>query len=136
MARVSKLILSNKQQEDLSDQLTGVIGKMKAPLANQFLNEFLGREEKIMLVKRLAIIALIHEGRPIHRIATYLHVSESTVAKLNERYKKNQFASTINALTGNKVDYKKFIQLLDTIVTFGSILPHRGYVLKLKRKNI
>jgi uncharacterized protein YerC len=114
----------------LFDQFTGVIGRMKSALAEEYLNEFLGREEKIMLAKRLAIIALVHEGRPLHRIATYLHVSESTVAKIHERYKKDHFTATIQALTGNKVDYKKFIQLLDTILTVGGIMPHRNYILK------
>lgn len=77
-----------------------------------------------MLAKRLAIIALIHEKRPIHRIATHLHVSETTVANLQKRYEQDAFCNTIKVLTHNKTDYTQFIRLLDSILTVGGIMPH------------
>lgn len=130
MARLSKLTLSDEVQGELTIQLTEVIGRMNADLAQKFLSEFFGNEEKIMFAKRLAIIALIHEQRPIHRIATHLHVSETTVAKINDRYQRNEFENTIKSLTKNKIDYADFIKLLDSIITVGGIMPHRNYTIK------
>ncbi len=133
MARLSKETLSDEQQADLSLQLTEVIGRMNAELAQKFLSEFLGPEEKIMLAKRLAIIALLHEGRPIHRIAVYLHVSETTVAKISDRYDQDEFCFTIQALTKNKTDYNRFINILDSILSIGDMLPSRNYIIKPRR---
>jgi hypothetical protein len=85
-----------------------------------------------MLAKRLAIITLIHEKRPIHRIATYLHVSETTVANLKRRYDEDEFCNTLRALTKNKADYTQFIDLLDSILTVGGIMPRRNSHIKIK----
>jgi uncharacterized protein YerC len=133
MARVSKQSLSSTQENELVAQLTEVMGRMNATAAEHFIFEFFGREEKIMFAKRLAIIALIHEQRPLHRIAVYLHVSETTVGKLSDRYERGEFRSTIQALTKNKTDYTKFLDLLDSILTVGGIMPHRNYIIKSKR---
>lgn len=84
-----------------------------------------------MLAKRLAIIALIHEKRAVHRIATYLHTSETTVANLKKRYEENEFCYTIKALTKNKTNYLQFIDLLDSILTVGGIMPYRNSHIKL-----
>lgn len=46
MARVSKDNLSNKQVSDIESQLTEVIGKMNAKLAQHFIFEFFGPEKK------------------------------------------------------------------------------------------
>ena len=132
MARVSKQTLTQQQESELAHQLTEVVGRLNSDLAQKFVTEFFGKEEKLMLAKRLAIIALLSEGRPIHRIATYLHVSESTVAKLYERYERHEFDYTIKALTKNKKDYTEFIAILDSILTVGGIMPHRNYIIKRK----
>ncbi len=133
MARISKQILSKNEQDQLINQLTEVMGRMNSTMAEHFIFEFFGREEKIMLAKRLAIIALIHEHRPLHRIAVHLHVSETTVGKLCNRYERGEFDHTIKTLTKNKTDYTKFLDLLDSILTVGGIMPHRNYVIKSKR---
>ena len=133
MARVSKQTLSESEQDKLITQLTDVMGRMNASMAEHFIFEFFGREEKIMLAKRLAIIALIHEHRPLHRIAVHLHVSETTVGKLCDRYERGEFQHTIQSLTKNKTDYTKFLDLLDSILTVGGMMPHRNYVIKTKR---
>ena len=133
MARISKQILSENEQGQLITQLTEVIGRMNATMAEHFIFEFFGREEKIMLAKRLAIIALIHEHRPLHRIAVHLHVSETTVGKLCNRYERGEFDYIIKTLTKNKTDYTKFLDLLDSILTVGGIMPHRNYIIKSKR---
>lgn len=133
MARISKQALSQTEQNELLTQLTTVIGRMTNDIATHFIDEFFGQEEKIMLAKRLAIIALIHEGRPLHRIAVYLHVSETTVGKLCERYDRDEFSTTIIALTKNKTNYNKFIAILDSILTVGGIMPHRNYILRQKK---
>ena len=93
--------------------------------------EFFGPEEQIMLAKRLAVIALLHEKRPLHRISLYLHMSETTVAGLQKRYKEKEFEFTIKTLTKNKNNYLQFIELLDSILTVGGLMPQRNSHIKI-----
>lgn len=132
MARISKQKLNIEKQSQLISQLTDVLGRINKQQATNFISEFFGEEERLMIAKRLAIIALIHEKRPLHRIATHLHVSETTVANLHKRYKQEEFSNTIRALTKNKTDYKKFIDLLDSILTVGGIMPRRNTPIRIK----
>lgn len=133
MARISKQALSEQQQADLSRQLTEVIARMDIFQTQNFLSEFFGKEEKIMFAKRLAIIVLLHHDRPIHRIATYLHVSEATVLKLHHRYERGEFNCTLETLHKNKKVFTEFIAILEAILTVGGTMPYKNYVIKQKR---
>ena len=133
MARISKQTLTAEEQSQLISQLTDVLGRINKEQADNFIFEFFGKEERLMIAKRLATIALIHEKRPVHRIATYLHTSETTVQNLQRRYEQGRFSNTIKSLTKNKTDYKKFIDLLDSILTVGGIMPHRNTPIRIPR---
>jgi uncharacterized protein YerC len=133
MARISKQTLTTAEQSHLISQLTDVLSRVNKDQANDFIFEFFGKEERMMIAKRLAIIALIHEKRPIHRIATHLHTSETTVKNLKSQYEQNRYSCTIKALTKNKIDYKKFVDLLDSILTVGGIMPYRNTPIRIPR---
>jgi uncharacterized protein YerC len=134
MARLSKNKLTEEHQQELLLQLTSTIGWVNKNLAKDFLSEFFGKEEKVMLAKRLAIIVLLNEKRPIHRIAEHLHTSETTVKNLKDRYDSGQFETTIRVITKNKVDYKKYIDLLDSILTVGGIMPYRNTPIRIPNR--
>lgn len=131
MARVSKNSLSKETEVLLIDQMTEVIGRISQTQASGFIFEFLGKEEKIMLAKRLAAITMIHEGGSTYAIGNRLHISPSTVGKLYDRYNRGDFSNTIKALTKNKTDYKQFLAILDSILTVGGIMPRRNSRIKL-----
>jgi hypothetical protein len=55
------------------------------------------------------------------------------VAKLAYRYHKGDFNQIITSLTKSKKNYIAVLELIDSILTVGGIMPHRNYVLKRKR---
>jgi len=119
MARVSKNNSSKETEVLLIDQMTEVIGRISQTQATGFIFEFLGKEEKIMLAKRLAAITMIHEGGSSYAISNILHISPSTVVKLYDRYNRGDFSNTIKALTKNKKDYRELLETIDFILRAG-----------------
>jgi|SRR3989344_2060540 len=133
MVRVSKNRLTEEHLQQLIKQLTDVIGRLNAGQASQFIYEIFGKEEKEIFAKRLAIILMINEGRSLYSIARLLQVSDTTVGKIYDRYKRNEFTHTIKALTKNKTDYKRFVDLVDSILTVGGIMPRRNTPIRIRR---
>lgn len=133
MVRVSKNRLENSHLNQLLHQLTDVIGRLDSHQAHGFINEIFGKEEKEIFAKRLAIILMINEGRSLYSIARLLHVSDTTVGKIYDRFERGEFSNTIKALTKNKTDYKKFVDILDSILTVGGIMPHRNTPIRIPR---
>jgi len=133
MVRVSRNRLSDAHLQQLINQFTDVMGRLGANQAHHFVFELFGKEEKEIFAKRLAIVLMIHEGRSLYSIARLLQVSDTTVGKLFDRYERGEFAHTIKALTKNKTDYKRFLNLIDSILTVGGIMPQRNTPIKIPR---
>ncbi len=131
--RLSKNRLTTNQRSELIGQFTEVLGKLTKNQAHDFYAELFGYEEKEIFAKRLAIILMLHEKRSGYAIACLLKVSETTVAKLAYRYHKGDFNQIITSLTKSKKNYISVLELIDSILTVGGIMPHRNYVLKRKR---
>ncbi len=132
--RLSKDRLSEVQREHLISQFADVLGKLNKGQARMFYEELFGYEEKEIFAKRLAIVLMLHEGRSCYSIAQRLKVSETTVAKLFERYARKEFSHIIESLTKSKKNYTDLLILIDSILTVGGIMPHRNYIIKTKRK--
>jgi len=115
MPRASKAILSNKELEDLFMDLSGVINSLpsKAKVA-EFLDEFLTKEEKIMLSKRLTLLALLYSARPLPTIQQTLGMSNESMRKYNisARFKSEEFKNHIIKI-GNKRKHKDFFAKLE-----------------------
>jgi Trp operon repressor len=126
MVNVSKKRLPEKQLTELVTQLTEVLGRLSTRQAHCFVNEFLGREEKEVLAKRLAIVVLIDRHHSLYSIARKLAVSPTTVGKLYDRYERKEFVQTLSALKKNKRDYVAFLDTLDSFLHLGGLLPHYG----------
>lgn len=87
MPQVSKHKLSNKAEKQLIECLNLVFSTIsKQDEMIRFLNAFLTNTEKLMLAKRLAIVVLLSENLPDSQIATSLHVTRITVAKMRYYY--------------------------------------------------
>lgn len=124
MARVSKRRLPEKELQGLSQQLSGVIGRLNSRQVEHFLKEFLGPEEKEVLAKRLAVVIMLHEGHSRYATAELLRMSQTTVGTIAERYKRGTYNATLTMLRKNKKDYLAFLDTLDSILHLGGILPH------------
>lgn len=79
MGRVSKRGINRKLEEELEDQLSFTISSLTdKDEINTFLNEFLTKEEKIMLGKRLLLYMLLYKGFTNTQINSILSLSHET----------------------------------------------------------
>ena len=119
MARISKQALEGSYSDDLTDQLAEIIGNLSADQASNFLTEFFGPEEKLMLAKRLAAVVMIHEKHTLYAVAHTLKISHATAKTIKARYNLGHFKATLRGLHKNKTDYGAFLDTLDLILRAG-----------------
>lgn len=87
MGRVSKRVINKELQKELEDQLSFIISSLvDKNEINLFLDEFLTREEKIMLGKRLILYVLLYKGFTSTQIHNILGMSFETIRWYKEIY--------------------------------------------------
>lgn len=110
-------VLLNK----LLGKLISVLGKAKDKNhLHLILKELLTRTEKTMLAKRLAVILLLSDNIPQHRIAEILKVSPTTVTKMSLLMEIGKYNAILNISKKEKLDLEKIVM---NILTVGGIMP-------------
>ena len=102
MSRVSKKPLHKKMQAELEEQLLVIISSLNnKQQTNAFLDEFLTKEEKLMLGKRLILYILLYKGWTSTDIHTILSMSYETIRWYKQIYenKPEVFKEMINRLS-------------------------------------
>ena len=85
MPRVSKQTLEPEIQKEVHQSLVDLLTSFESkPSLNKFLFEFLTREEKLMLAKRIALYIALAEGYDYREISQSLKVSFETIRKARE----------------------------------------------------
>ena len=80
MPRVSKNKLTEKQLYEISDMFLNLISQLTVKNdVEDFLDNFLTPEEKVMLAKRLMVFIMIVSGYQTEDIKSTLHVSHETI---------------------------------------------------------
>ncbi len=126
MPKVSKVPLAQQDETALFIQLTKLFSK-KSDLETQgILGDLLGYEEKLMFAKRFAIIAMLWKKQSLYSIAQKLHVSSSTVARIQMNYKRDAYSSIIETLDHRSASIMEILKALDEVLHLGGILPHYG----------
>jgi uncharacterized protein YerC len=87
------------------------------------LDELLTSTEKVMLAKRLAVIAMVSSDIPHERISQVLKLSPTTVAKLSLGVEVGKYKTIVKLSGKEKIDLEKIIWLL---LTAGGIMPPRA----------
>ena len=126
MTHISKHKLSDRHLEKLFNQLGETFSKLDKNNSTMFLNEFFGKEEKIMFAKRLASIAMCIENNSPYRIGQLLKMSPSTIERIKLKYEIGKYKEIEKILTGNKKDYEQFWETLDVILRAGMPPMGRG----------
>ncbi len=121
MGRVSKQVINKELIEDLEEQLSFIIVSFKTDQeTSSFLNEFLTKEEKMMLGKRLALYMMLYKGMTSKQIHSSLSMSFETIRWYKQVYenKPDAFKKEIEKLINRKKSkelWKKIEKILKPI---------------------
>ncbi|MES2135160.1 MAG: Trp family transcriptional regulator [Patescibacteria group bacterium] len=88
-----------------------------------FLDEFFTNTERIMLAKRLAIIALLLRGMSPYRIQKTLMISPSTIARLQLKLERGKL-KRVEEILRESLELKGFWEKIETLLEIA--LPPRG----------
>lgn len=132
MTNISKKVLNSKQEAALADQFFNVLAKKPADKVETLLVSLLGYEEKLMIVKRFAVIIMLWRKCTKYEIAQKLRVSTSTVSRIEDNYRNNKYADIITMLENKGVSVVAILEGIDSALHLGGILPHYGMTHKME----
>lgn len=124
MTNVSKQPLATKAQKQLFEQFAALLALTSTAEASGLYYELFTPAERVMFVKRIAVIALLQQSYSPYRIAVTLHMSETTVAKIMERYDKGAFETIQQLLQKRNFNRDVFWKTLELLLTAG--MPSQG----------
>jgi Trp operon repressor len=121
MPHVSNRKIDPKLSEKLYKKLISVIERAQNKDSLHYvINELFTQTEKVMLAKRLAIVLLLSDNIPQHRITEILKVSPTTVAKISLLIEIGKYKNILEISKKEKVDLEKIVW---QILTVGGIMP-------------
>lgn len=118
MTRVSRARLDQKRLEELKEHFSFLISSLNNSVEiENFFNEFLTEEEKIMLTKRLVLYLMLKRNYSAPEIQAALHVSYETIRTYQNQlqYKNSLFQKTIERLV-KRERTKEFFEKIDKIL--------------------
>ena len=124
MTNISKNSLPEKDLIGLYRQMDKFIAKLDATSSAYFLSELLGKEERIMIAKRLAAVAMYAENNTPYRVWQLLNVSPTTAERIHLDFENGRYRHTVALMKKNKQDYEEFWEALEVILRAG--MPARG----------
>ena len=125
MVRVNRNTLKDKDALQLLRQFDGTLAVLNRAGTSVFLDELLGKEERLTIAKRLAAIVLIYEGCSEYKTSKLLKLSHSTTQIIAEKLEMGAYKGIIKLLKRRKTDYVELLNTIDSILHLGGFLPHR-----------
>ena len=124
MPHISSKQLEPKLLEKLFSKLLSILGQaQKKENLYSVVNELITSTEKTMLAKRLAIILMLANNIPQHRVVSILSVSPSTVARTALGIEIGKYKTVLKISKKEKVDLEKIVW---NILTVGGIMPPKA----------
>jgi len=124
MTNVSKKLLDQTDQEKLSKQLVDLFAAADKNKTKHIFNELFTPAERIMFIKRLAVILLLEKKVSSYRIAQTLKMSQTSVGNLLEQFQRGAFSSIVRTSQSKSFDSEGFWQTIDVLLRAG--MPPRG----------
>lgn len=123
MPHISKRKLDERHIQDLFMEIVSVLEKAgRRGKLRLVLGQLLTFTEKIMLAKRLAVVAMLDQKIPIHDIAESLYMSPSTIDIMSLKFETEKYSYVIkNGI--KRTDIGDIIRMIQTV---GGIMPPRG----------
>lgn len=124
MTHVSKKVLDTKTEKKLSLQLAKFFSNQSEKQTQNLFTDLLTSSERIMLIKRLAIVIMITEEHSTYRIAQTLKVSDSTVRDIKIKIQLEQYDYLVAHYKNKNFNSKEFWKTVEVLLRAG--LPSRG----------
>lgn len=124
MTNVSKKKLEPRTQDQLFKQFTLLFSSADSSSTSKMFDSLFTESEKIMFVKRVAIVLLIAEEYSTYAIAKTLNVSDKTVRDILKQAKAGRYDSIIAVTRKKSFDKKRFWETVEVLLRGG--LPPMG----------
>lgn len=130
MTNISKQPLSPEQEQLITQQISVLFTDKSTAETSAILKSLLGPEEHLMIAKRFAIIVMLWKQYTMYAIAQKLHVSSSTVARIETKYQQGKYTNITTLLNKPTLSIIDILESIDSILHLGGILPHYGQTYK------
>lgn len=138
MPRISRSKLAPEKLQEITDHFSYLVSSLTHTKDIEgFLMDFLTREEKIMLAKRLVLFMMIKKGYEPQFIQQMLHLSYETVRTYtNQCYEKNAIFHGILDKMLDRQKTKDFWRKIDTFLKPVELLLNSKRNMKARAKFI
>lgn len=136
MTRVSHFKLQQNKLKEINNHLLYLIATLEnSKEVENFLEEFLTKEERTMLAKRLVVIMMIEKGYTPSKIQSTLNVSYETVRTYTNQLnlKNSLFKKTVERLI-KRQKAKEFWERVDKILAPIDLAMRSGRDMKARAK--
>lgn len=124
MTNISKKKLDKKAELQLFSQFTNVFLAADEKKLATIFNALFTSSEKMMFIKRIAIVLMLSKGVPMYGIAKSLKVSITTVRAQRNLYEEGQYDAIVSITRKKNFDTEEFFEILGTILRLG--MPSYG----------
>lgn len=124
MTNVSKHKLSKKMQSCLFAQFTQLFAAADQKHLAKLFDALFTESEKMMFVKRVAIILLLQEQYSTYAISKTLKVSDATVRTILQKYETGQYEALSRIVRKKSFDAELFWETVEVLLRAG--LPPYG----------
>lgn len=132
MTNISKKNLTKTQETVLTAQFFNFVSSKSSTKAESILVSLMGYEEKMMLVKRFAVIVMLWRKYTMYEISKKLIVSTSTVARIERDYRNGKYIDIVKMLENKGISILAILEGIDSTLHLGGLLPHYGMTHKME----
>jgi hypothetical protein len=126
MVRINKHTLSGEKTDKLLAELQKTFGRASDQQTGHLLSSLLGYEEHIMVAKRLGVLLLLQQNYKPYTISHTLKLSPTTVTKIQTQLLAGHYDASLKIIKKDEKAYRATLQVVDSILTVGGIMPHYG----------
>jgi len=119
MTNVSKNKLDGATQQKLFAQFGALFAQSNQKHITNLFEALFTDSEKIMFMKRLAVILMIAEGHSTYTVAKALHVSDKTARDIKVKLLLGSYDDIIKATKHKNFDNKKFWASVEILLRLG-----------------
>jgi len=119
MTNVSKNKLDDATQQRLFAQFSALFAKSSQKEVVNLFEALFTDSEKIMFMKRLAVILMVAQGHSTYAVAKSLHVSDKTARDVKARLISGVYDDIVTSTKHKNFDSKKFWASIEVLLRLG-----------------